>query len=171
MLISHLILGASIFFLDGLKLIPRPVLKGVFLFMGLSALPNIQFWTRCLNFLRQPSLYPKTSYTRHVSTAKIHLFTILQIVFFAGVFTVQNVKTIAIVFPFMTLLCIPGRLYLLPRFFHGWELALLDSNDEDEAARITEAKEQEARALVHSPVVPSGEVDMTEADANDESHV
>ena len=30
----------------------------------------------------------------------------------------------------MTLLCIPARLYLLPRFFEGWELVLLDGEDE-----------------------------------------
>lgn len=150
MFISHALLGASLFFLDGLKLIPRPVLKGVFLFMGLSALPNIQFWTRFLNFFRQPALYPKTPYTQHVPTRKIHFFTLLQLLFFAGVFTVQNVKVIAIVFPFMTLLCIPGRLYLLPRFFEGWELALLDSNDEEEVAMVLEAKEAQAQHVIQT---------------------
>ena len=43
---------------------------------------------------------------------------------------VQNTPSIAIIFPFMTLLCIPGRLFLLPRFFQGWELLLLDGEDE-----------------------------------------
>ena len=48
-----------------------------------------------------------------------------------GVFLVQNFPAVAIVFPFMTLLCIPGRLFLLPCFFEGWELLLLDGEDQD----------------------------------------
>ena len=166
MFVSHLLLGASIFFLDGLKMIPRPVLKGVFLFMGLSALPNIQFWSRFLNFFRQPSMYPKTAYNQLVSTPRVHMFTVLQMLFFAGVFSVQNIKTIAIVFPFMTLLCIPGRLYLLPRFFNGWELALLDSNDDDEVAAVVEAKEALARAgLTERTETQQVEVDFYEETA------
>jgi hypothetical protein len=39
-------------------------------------------------------------------------------------------KSIAIAFPFMTLMCIPGRLWLLPKFFEGWELLLLDGEAE-----------------------------------------
>ena len=141
--LSHLLLGLSILFLTALKFIPRPVLKGVFLFMGLAALPGIQFWNRLLNIIRQPSLYPDTPYTKFISSWRVHMYTIIQTVFFAGVFTVQNFKKIAIVFPFMTLMCIPGRLYLLPRFFSGWELALLDGSDEDIAA-VMQAKEEEA---------------------------
>jgi hypothetical protein len=30
----------------------------------------------------------------------------------------------------MTLMCIPGRLWLLPKFFEGWELMLLDGESE-----------------------------------------
>ena len=54
-----------------------------------------------------------------------------QIVFFMGVFIVQNTQAIAIIFPFMTLMCIPGRLYVLPKFLEGWELLLLDGHEEE----------------------------------------
>mmetsp|Transcript_9808 Transcript_9808/g.18942 ORF Transcript_9808/g.18942 Transcript_9808/m.18942 type:complete len:88 (-) Transcript_9808:217-480(-) len=87
--------------------------------MGLSFMPGIQFWNRFLLFFQQPAKYPETLYTKYVSTARIHLYTFLQIVFFMGVFIVQNTKSIAIISPFMTLLCIPGRLYVLPRFLEG----------------------------------------------------
>ena len=30
----------------------------------------------------------------------------------------------------MTLLCIPARLYVLPKFLEGWELLLLDGEEE-----------------------------------------
>eukprot|EP00542_Grammatophora_oceanica_P009121 CAMPEP_0194044166 /NCGR_PEP_ID=MMETSP0009_2-20130614/15676_1 /TAXON_ID=210454 /ORGANISM="Grammatophora oceanica, Strain CCMP 410" /LENGTH=640 /DNA_ID=CAMNT_0038688607 /DNA_START=144 /DNA_END=2066 /DNA_ORIENTATION=- len=141
--LSHAILGVCMLFLSLLKMIPRPVLKGVFLFMGLAALPSIQFWQRLLNFGREFERQPEYAYKTWVSKGRVHLYTFLQIIFFAGVFTVQNFKAIAIVFPFMTLLCIPGRLYLLPKFFNGWELALLDGSDE-EIEEVGQAKEAEA---------------------------
>ena len=130
-LLSHVLLGSSLLFLKTLKLIPLPVLLGVFLFMGLSSMPGIQFWNRILLFLQQPSKYAETPYTKYLSPGRIHLYTFLQIVFFCGVFVVQNTQSIAIIFPFMTLLCIPGRLLLLPKFFEGWELLLLDGEDEE----------------------------------------
>lgn len=130
-LISHMLVGLSLLFLETLKKIPLPVLLGVFLFMGLSSMPGIQFWQRFLLFFQQPSKYAETPYTKYVDTSRIHLYTFLQIIFFAGVFVVQNTKAIAIIFPFMTMLCIPGRLFVLPRFMKGWELLLLDGDAED----------------------------------------
>jgi len=129
-LIAHVLVGVSLLLLKLLKMIPMPVLLGVFLFMGLSSMPGIQFWNRMLLFIQQPSMYPETPFTKYVETKKIHLYTFLQILFFCGVFIVQNTKSIAIIFPFMTLLCIPGRLFLLPKFFEGWELLLLDGENE-----------------------------------------
>lgn len=130
MFFSHLLLGLCMLFLGVLKLLPLPVLYGVFLFMGLSSLPGIQFWNRFLLFIQQPSRYSETVYTKYMDRARIHKYTLFQIVFFLGVFGVMNVKTISIAFPFMTFLCIPARLFLLPRFFHGWELCLLDGEDD-----------------------------------------
>ena len=135
-LISHGLVGFSLLFLPAIKKIPLPVLLGVFLFMGLSSLPGLQFWNRILLFLQQPSLYPETPYTKYVDKSRIHRYTLLQILFFCGVFVVQNTKSIAIIFPFMTLMCIPGRLYVLPKFLEGWELLLLDGEDEQIAEWI-----------------------------------
>ena len=128
---SHLLVGLSLLFLNGLKQIPLPVLLGVFLFMGLSSMPGIQFWNRFLLFFQQPLKYPERPYTKYMETKRIHLFTIFQIVFFLGVFFVQNTPSVAIAFPFMTLLCIPARIFLAPKIFHGWELCLLDGYDEE----------------------------------------
>ena len=61
---------------------------------------------------------------------------------------VQNTKSIAIAFPFMTLACIPGRLYLLPKIFEGWELLLLDG-EEEAIERFVEEKES-VTITVHS---------------------
>jgi len=152
-LFSHALVGFSLLILPLIKLIPLPVLLGVFLFMGLSSMPGIQFWNRILMFLMQPSKYPETPYTKYVETKKIHLFTVLEICFFMGVFIVQNTESIAIIFPFMTLLCIPGRLFLLPKFFQGWELLLLDGENEmiEEWIALKEGKVKPRMDLAEDP--------------------
>jgi hypothetical protein len=144
LLFSHLLVGLSMLVLSTLELIPMPVLYGVFLFMGLSSLPKIQFWQRFLLFFKQPGVWPSTPYTDWMKKLRIHKFTIFQIFFFALVFVVQNVKAISIAFPFMTFLCIPARLFFLPRFFEGWELVLLDGEDE-EIEEWIDAKEESIR--------------------------
>lgn len=140
---SHLLVGLSLLFLSAMKQIPMPVLLGVFLFMGLSSLGGIDFWKRFQMFFQQPSLYAQTPFTKYMKQSRIHMYTVAQIIFFAGVFIVQNTKAIAIAFPFMTLMCIPGRLWLLPKFFEGWELMLLDG----EAEQIEEWIEKKERVV------------------------
>jgi hypothetical protein len=66
-----------------------------------------------------------------VETKKIHLYTFFQTAFFCGVFVIQNIPSLALVFPFMTFLCIPARTWFLPKFFEGWELVLLDGYEEE----------------------------------------
>jgi hypothetical protein len=169
MLFAHLLMALSILALDVLKLIPLPVLYGVFLFMGLASLPGIQFWNRILLWFRQPSLYPDNVFTKYVPRAQIHKYTSMQLIFFFGVFTVQNVKAIAIAFPLMTLLCIPARLFLLPKFFKGWELLLLDGED-DQINEWVEAKEAMMNRVckIAGGNAPSEPFDAEEAEEREE---
>jgi hypothetical protein len=138
---AHAIMAACLGFLPALKLIPLPVLYGVFMFMGLASLPGIQFWNRILLLFRQPSKYPDTVYVKYMEKSRIHKFTLFELLMFGGVLAVQNIKAISIAFPLMTLLCIPARLFLLPKFFAGWELVLLDGEDEHIEAWV-DAKEK-----------------------------
>ena len=146
MFISHFLLGMTMLFLNLLKLIPFPVLLGVFLFMGLSSLPGIQFWNRFLLFFMQPSKYPEMPFTKYMEKKRIHLYTCLQMLFFFGIFVVMNIPAISIAFPFMTFLCIPARLFFLPKVFAGWELCLLDG-EEDNILAWEETKEESLRGF------------------------
>ena len=147
-------------------------------------MPGIQFWNRFLLFFQQPSRYPKTPFTKYMKTHRIQMFTIFQIVFFCGVFVVQNVKAIAIIFPFMTLLCIPARLFFAPMIFEGWELCLLDGYDEDVnewiAAKegidtLSEAEEAGMRDIEEASVCSAERDDvgasLTPLDKSNVSHV
>ena len=129
MLLSHTMLALSLLALKQLQQLPITILYGVFLFMGMSILDNIQFWKRIQMFFQQTTLYTSSPATDHMEHRRIHVFTIIQIFLFGLVFLVQNTDLIAMGFPLMTLLCIPIRLYVLPKFFEGWELLLLDGED------------------------------------------
>jgi hypothetical protein len=133
-LFVHVFIFSTIFALNLLKVLPLAVLYGVFLFMGLVALPAQQFWQRILLFFMQPAKYPETPYTKYMKKKRIHLFTVVELCFFGLVLTVREIKTIAIAFPLMTLMCIPARVYLLPRIFKQWELLLLDGDPNDIAS-------------------------------------
>lgn len=99
--------------------------------MGLVALPGQQFWQRILLFFMQPSKYTQTPYTKYMEKKRIHLYTVVELCFFGLVLTVREIKTIAIAFPLMTLMCIPARVYMLPRIFTNWELLLVDGDPDD----------------------------------------
>ncbi|GAX27543.1 hypothetical protein FisN_13Hu372 [Fistulifera solaris] len=127
MLFSHMMVGFSLLALNLLKLLPLPVLNGVFLFMAFAALPNVQFWSWLLLLFQQPSKYLETPYTKYMEKSRIHLFT-CKFSFSVSSFFVRNFKTIAVAFPMMTMLCITARTHLLPRILEGWELVLLDGD-------------------------------------------
>ena len=66
-----------------------------------------------------------------METDRIHLYTFIQLGFFGLLYMVKTIKTIAIAFPFFILLCIPVRIYLLPRIFAPFELIVLDGSPEE----------------------------------------
>lgn len=143
----HILVLITIFALDLLKLIPVPVLYGVFLFMGLVSLGSNQFWGRMLMFFMQPSKYPVQPYTQYMAPRRMHLFTVIQLFFFAALYAVKSIKVIAIAFPILIALCIPARIYLLPKIFTKDELILIDSDPNTVKMWITN-KEQEEELLL-----------------------
>lgn len=145
-LLTHVLVLSTIFALDTIRLIPLAVLYGVFLFMGLVALPAQQFWQRILLFFMQPSRHPQTPYTRFIPLKRIHIFTLIQLAFFVVLYIVKAIKVIAIAFPFFILLCIPARLYLLPRIFEPFELTLLDGAPEEVEAWVEKAEVEQEEA-------------------------
>ena len=126
----HLFCLVSIFALNLLKVIPVPVLYGVFLFMGLVSLATNQFWCRVTMLFMEPGRYPKEAFTQFMEPRRIHLFTFFQLFLFILLYAVKAIKKIAIAFPLIIACCIPIRLYLLPKIFTKEELTLIDGDDE-----------------------------------------
>ncbi|CAH1786646.1 unnamed protein product [Owenia fusiformis] len=124
-ILAFLFIGLSVFFTPVLKYVPMPVLYGVFLYMGVASLKNVQLVQR-LQLLFMPSKYqPDYAYLRHVDTKRVHIFTIIQVICLALLWVVKSVKKISIIFPLMVLaLCFVRK--FMERFFTAEELRYID---------------------------------------------
>ena len=135
-IIVHAMILGTCFALPILRLIPVPVLYGVFLYMGVTSLSTNQFWCRFTMLFMQPSKYPKEPFTEHVSKSQMHKYTVIQLFLFVLLYVVQVIQAIAIIFPIIIKVCIPIRMYILPKYFTEVELLMLDGEDEEIEAWI-----------------------------------
>ncbi|KAL1236167.1 Sodium-driven chloride bicarbonate exchanger [Trichinella spiralis] len=122
---AHILIGLCIFIAPVERLIPIPVLLGVFLYMGASCLVSIEFFQRLLLFFTPIKNQPDFSYLRLIPIRRIHLFTCVQILFFVILCVVNYVDVIEIFFPLTLILLVIGR-RLLSYIFSEKELCILD---------------------------------------------
>jgi len=106
----HVLLLLSLTFTPLLRQIPKTVLYGVFLFMGVGSMAGNQLFDRmALWKIWVPSAYPRYDYIKHVSFSALHSFTIFQFAMLAILFTLTRVKAVAVAFPFFIGLLVPIR--------------------------------------------------------------
>ncbi|CAH1786655.1 unnamed protein product, partial [Owenia fusiformis] len=98
------IIGVSVLFASVLQRVPMPVLYGVFLYMGVVSLGGVQLADRIFLLLMPQKHQPDHKYLRTVSTARVHLFTLIQLFCLTVLTVVKNIKSISIAFPLMILL-------------------------------------------------------------------
>ncbi|XP_018418539.1 PREDICTED: anion exchange protein 3 [Nanorana parkeri] len=126
-LISILV-GLSIVMGEMLRQIPLAVLFGIFLYMGVTSLTGIQLFERLLLILMHPKHHPEHPYVVKVCTWRMHLFTCVQLSCIVLLWVVKS-SPASLAFPFLLILTVPLRRFILPRFFHERELKALDSED------------------------------------------
>ncbi|KAK4877761.1 hypothetical protein RN001_010267 [Aquatica leii] len=124
-----LLIGLSVLMSPLLRLVPMSVLFGVFLYMGVASTNGIQFFDRIRLFFMPVKHHPEASYVKKVKTAKMHLFTSIQLFCLAILWTVKSTKA-SLVFPFFLLLMVPLRANL-KYIFSARELRVLDGNQPD----------------------------------------
>ncbi|XP_022322169.2 electroneutral sodium bicarbonate exchanger 1-like isoform X1 [Crassostrea virginica] len=145
-LVVGILSGLSVFMTKILKVIPMPVLYGVFLYMGVAALKGMQFVDRLALMFMPKKYQPDHMYLRHVPIKRVHLFTFFQIVSLAVLWVVKMIKSISILFPVMVLgTCIVRKLF--DYVFAQRELKWLDDlmpEDKKMAKEDMEKAEEEA---------------------------
>ncbi len=127
-LMIHVMIGASIFFMDYIGYIPMAVLFGLFLYMGFTSLGGNQFIERLMLWITDPKFYPKNHYTRNVPHHYIHKFTLVQLVCFV-VLWVLKASILGILFPLMIAALVPIAIFL-KRFFPEAYLLILSAEEE-----------------------------------------
>lgn len=127
--VTHILIfitvGVSVKMSFVLKLIPMPVLFGVFLYMGVASLNGIQFFDRILLFFMPKKYQPDFPYLRKVKLSRVHLFTGIQLASLAGLWIIKDIKQTAILFPIMLVVMMAVR-KALDHFFSRQELKILD---------------------------------------------
>lgn len=98
---TFLFIGCSVLITQVLGYIPMPVLYGVFLYMGISALGGIQLFDRILLMFMPMKYQPDTIYIRHVPINTIHKYTMCQTACLALLWIVKSIKKTSILFPIM----------------------------------------------------------------------
>ncbi|KAK6166324.1 hypothetical protein SNE40_023048 [Patella caerulea] len=124
-LLVGILSGAAVFITNILKIIPMPVLYGVFFYMGFSALRGMQFIDRLMLFLMPVKYQPDHRYLRHVPLWRVHIFTLVQLVCLIALWVVKSIKSISIGFPLLVVFTGVVR-KLLECFFTQYELKYLD---------------------------------------------
>lgn len=128
-LLVSLLVGLSILMGPILSLIPVSVLFGIFLYMGVTSLSGIQLFDRILLLLKPPKHHPDVPYVKRVKTWRMHMFTGIQIVCLAVLWAVKSQPAISLALPFILILTVPLRRFLLPLIFRNLELQCLDADD------------------------------------------
>ncbi|KAM6107947.1 band 3 anion transport protein [Pterocles gutturalis] len=127
-LLVAVLIGVSILMEPILKYIPLAVLFGIFLYMGVTSLFGIQLFDRILLLLMPPKYHPSEPYVTRVKTWRMHLFTLTQIVVLVLLWVVKS-SPASLALPFVLILTVPLRRFLLPRIFRDIELKCLDADD------------------------------------------
>ncbi|XP_044855574.1 band 3 anion transport protein [Mauremys mutica] len=139
-LLVSVLVGLSILMEPILKLIPLAVLFGIFLYMGVTSLNGIQLYDRILLLLMPPKYHPDEPYVKRVKTWRMHIFTLTQIVCLATLWAVKSTPA-SLALPFLLILTVPLRRFLLPKIFKDIELKCLDADDADVTFDETEGRD------------------------------
>jgi hypothetical protein len=135
-LVIHVMIAASVFFLDYIGFIPMPVLFGLFLYMGLASLGGNQFFERVMLFFTDPKHYPKNYYTKHVPRKWIHKFTIIQLFCLVALW-VLKASPLGILFPLLIAALVPIQWLLNKIFPPEYMEALVAEEHDDEEEKHT----------------------------------
>lgn len=142
-------------FLQALATIPKGVLAGLFLYIGLSGLQGNSIMDRVYYLLmdRRSREGVQAEWLGGVAEGEgegeakprlpwsvIARFTVLQVVIVAIIFLI-TLTPAGILFPVLIVLLVPGRIWLLPRMFGKDNMAVLDPAGAEAAPNAAEAAE------------------------------
>merc|ERR1712151_852356 len=156
-LFIHILIGLSLVLAGVLQYVPKPVLLGVFLFMGVSSLNGNELFERIgLWFIWEESKYPKYPYVKALKSSenssmkRIHVFTFLQLVCLGVLYALKSIKAVAVVFPFFIASLVFIR-WGFKKIFNEEELEALDGHGEESPDSIPNTEPESPLKRVQKP--------------------
>ena len=110
----HLLIGCYVFFATPRNLltnIPKPVLMGLFLYLGTSALPGNEMWERIKGLFKDDTVVTQQERWSGVSNKVVNRFTVLQCACLGAMFWVKS-SPIGVLFPVIIAMLAPLRFAL-----------------------------------------------------------
>jgi hypothetical protein len=120
-IVVSLLIGLISFAGSYLRL-PMASLFGVFLYLGIMNLYGVQLIERIVLFFIPEKYFPQRAYTQEVSFWRMNLYTFIQIILLVFIFIVKNSKKTALAFPFVLIIFIAFRHFIMPILFTQKEL-------------------------------------------------
>jgi hypothetical protein len=123
--VVHALIASSLLFLPVIRLIPIPVVSGVFLFLGRKLMSGNSFLQRIRdNFIEKNRLLEDNP-IRMVGRKRTALFTAIQVACLGGLWAFKQNSSTAIFFPSVIGLLVAIRSFVLPKIFSEEELVEL----------------------------------------------
>ncbi|MCO5603243.1 hypothetical protein L7F22_057391 [Adiantum nelumboides] len=126
-ILIHVCVGASLLLLSLLRLVPMPVIDGIFMYMGITSLTGNQFIERLKLWFCDPELYPQHEFIQTVPIAVLHSFTALQLACVAALWALKH-SPYGITFPLLILALMPVRNYIAGKFVAPQYLDVMDAH-------------------------------------------
>lgn len=123
--IVHALIASTIFLLPLLKVVPIPVVAGVFLFLGRKLMSGNSFLSRIRDGVVETDRLEPDHPIKMIGRIKTNVFTVIQTVCLAGLWAFKECNATAIFFPSVIGMLMVIRSFLLPKFFSIRDLAAL----------------------------------------------
>jgi len=123
----HLLIALSLVLGPALRLIPRAVLFGIFLYMGVTSVGGNQLFDRLqLLLIWNPKHFPQYDYVKSVPWRRMHMFTVFQFSMLLVLFALTQIGAVAVIFPFFIGFLVLLRKFWMPHVISAEDLNALD---------------------------------------------
>tara|TARA_B110000977_G_scaffold36585_1_gene49107 strand:+ start:11109 stop:12866 length:1758 start_codon:yes stop_codon:yes gene_type:complete len=149
-LIQSSLIAVTLFISPVIKLLPRAVLWGYFIFMAIESFPGNQFIHRITLFVTDLSSYragetqPTYADPNLVPLKDTHKFTAVQLLALGSVYAVTWAGVYGIAFPLLIMALVPLRQYGLIKIFPASSLRQLDAAED-----VEEIIEEDGVDVIH----------------------
>lgn len=123
--VIHALIASSLLLLPYIRLVPIPVVSGVFLFLGRKLMSGNSFLQRIRDSFVERQRLSEDHPIQKLGRGRMGLFTIIQVFCLIGLWTFKSNPSTAIFFPSVIGMLMGIRAFLLPKIFSEDELVEL----------------------------------------------